>query len=161
MGTIARSGDPNYAGAPSWSHDGTTIVYVSTNANVDGRLDDGAAHLDRALQREGRRQRGGSRRRKRERDEKLYPAFSPDDKWVVFDEVASGSMYNNATDELYVVPAKGGTATRLDAKTPRVQRHDESRRHQQLAQVGADARHDAGRAHLLLGRLQLDPRPGR
>ena len=35
-GTIACNGDSNYAGASSWSHDGKTIAYVSTNAQIDG-----------------------------------------------------------------------------------------------------------------------------
>jgi len=37
-GTIARNGDTRSAGAPSWSHDGNTIAYVSTTHFCDGRL---------------------------------------------------------------------------------------------------------------------------
>ena len=119
MGTIARTGDPNYAGAPSWSHDGTAIVYVSTNANRDGRLDDGAADLwtvpyNAKAGGNAAALPGASANGMRN----FYPSFSPDDKWVAFDEVTSGNMYNNPSDELYVVPAKGGTATRLAANDP-------------------------------------------
>lgn len=118
-GTIARNGDPNYCGAPTWSHDGNTIAYVSTNALVDGRLDDGPADIwtvpynDRAGG-TATALAGASSNQMRN----FYPAYSPDDKWIAFDEVASGNMYNNPLDELYVVPSTGGTATRLAANDP-------------------------------------------
>jgi hypothetical protein len=118
-GTIARNGDSNYAGAPSWSHDGKTIAYVSTNAQVDGRLDDGPADVwtvpynDKAGG-TATALAGASNNGMRN----FYPAFSPDDEWIAFDEVTSGNMYNNAQDELYVVPSGGGTATRLSANDP-------------------------------------------
>jgi len=118
-GTIARTGDSNYAGAPSWSHDGKTIAYVSTNAQVDGRLDDGPADVwtvpynDKAGG-TATALKGASANGMRN----FYPSFSPDDKLVAFDEVTSGNMYNNAQDELYVVPSGGGTATRLSANDP-------------------------------------------
>jgi hypothetical protein len=119
MGTIARNGDPNHAGAPSWSHDGTTIAYVSTNANRDGRLDDGAADVwtvPYANKAGGTATAlpGASGNGMRN----FYPSWSPDDHYIAFDEVVSGNMYNNAADELYVVPAKGGSATRLAANDP-------------------------------------------
>src|SRR5262249_3207914 len=44
-GTIARTGDGRGVGAPAWSHDGKTIVYVSSNAEYTGRLDNGDADL--------------------------------------------------------------------------------------------------------------------
>jgi hypothetical protein len=118
-GTIARTGDSNYAGAPSWSHDGKTIAYVSTNAQVDGRLDDGAADVwtvpyNNKAGGTATPLTGASANGMRN----FYPSFSPDDKLVAFDEVTSGNMYNNAQDELYVVPSAGGKATRLDANDP-------------------------------------------
>ena len=44
-GTIAHTGDTNDVGAPSWSHDGNTIVYVSNTCELTGRLDACAADL--------------------------------------------------------------------------------------------------------------------
>src|SRR5262249_4485488 len=44
-GTLARNGDPRGVGAPTWSHDGNTIAYVSTDAELTGRLDNGQADL--------------------------------------------------------------------------------------------------------------------
>jgi len=118
-GTIARNGDSNYAGAPSWSHDGKTIAYVSTNAQVDGRLDDGPADIwtvpyNNKAGGTATALAGASSNGMRN----FYPSYSPDDKLIAFDEVASGNMYNNALDELYVVPSAGGTATRLHANDP-------------------------------------------
>jgi hypothetical protein len=49
----------------------------------------------------------------------FYATFSPDDQVVVFDRVPNGqSSYNDANSELYVVPAAGGTPTRLSANDP-------------------------------------------
>ena len=122
FGIIARNGDARGAGNPTWSHDGKTIVYSSTNAGQDGRLNVGASDLysvpynDRA---------GGDAvalpgASDASYDE-YYPAFSPDDALVVFDRVPTGAaMYANPAAELYVVPAEGGTnlATRLAANDP-------------------------------------------
>src|SRR5207344_2983380 len=44
-GVIARQGDALGAAAPHFSHDGSKIVYTSTNANQDGRLGVGTADL--------------------------------------------------------------------------------------------------------------------
>ena len=49
----------------------------------------------------------------------FYPSFSSDDVFVAFSRLPNGqSSYNNASSELFVVPAKGGTATRLAANDP-------------------------------------------
>lgn len=39
------------------------------------------------------------------------PEWSPDGKWILFEQASSAS--NNATNELYIMPATGGTKTRL------------------------------------------------
>jgi hypothetical protein len=121
MGILARTGDPNFAGAPSWSHDGTTIAYVSTNANEDGRLSDGEAdvylipYADKAGG-NAKPLQGAATAGPRE----YYPTWSPDDAIIAFDKASSGSMYNNSLAEVYVVPSSGSAAgpTRLAANDP-------------------------------------------
>ena len=131
-GTIARQGDPAGAAAPSFSHDGTQIVYTSTNANQDGRLGVGTADLytvpygDRA---------GGTAAPVAGASDpnyaEYYPAFSPDDRLIAFNKLSQananvtptgepydGGMYFNPAAEVWVVPTAGGTATRLAANDP-------------------------------------------
>jgi hypothetical protein len=49
----------------------------------------------------------------------FYPSFSPDDRFVAFDRLAgSGNIYDAPGDEVEIVPAAGGIATRLDANDP-------------------------------------------
>lgn len=107
MGILQRTGDPLHAGAPSWSHDGTQIAYVSTNANMDGRLSVGPAdvyvipYADKA---------GGTAAPLAGASDpaasEYYPTWSPDDQLIAFDKVASGTtMYSNPLAELYVVGA--------------------------------------------------------
>ena len=118
-GVLARTGDPRHGAAPTWSHDGSTIVYVSTNAIVTGRLDNGPADLysipynDRA---------GGNATpvpgASDPNYEEYYPVYSPDDRLLAYDRIASGNMYNNANAEVFVIPSAGGTGTRLAANDP-------------------------------------------
>jgi hypothetical protein len=131
-GLIARTGDPAGAAAPNFSHDGAKIVYTSTNANQDGRMGVGTADLytvpyaDRA---------GGAATpiagASDQNVAEYYPAFSPDDEWVAFNRLSQsdanvtptgqpydGGMFFNPAAEIWVVPSKGGTATRLRANDP-------------------------------------------
>jgi hypothetical protein len=49
----------------------------------------------------------------------FYPAFSPDDSLLAFSRLPGGSSsYNHADTEIFVVPASGGTPTRLAANDP-------------------------------------------
>jgi hypothetical protein len=51
--------------------------------------------------------------------EEYYPAFSPDDKYLVFNRVPNGNnMYNQALTEVFVIPSGGGSPTRLAANDP-------------------------------------------
>ncbi|MCK6502082.1 hypothetical protein L6R53_01525 [Myxococcota bacterium] len=43
-----------------------------------------------------------------------YPAFSPDGEWISFN-LSTGDSYNDLDAELWVIPAAGGAAIRLDA----------------------------------------------
>jgi hypothetical protein len=121
FGIIARNNDTRGAGNPTWSHDGKTIVYSSTAVGQDGRLDTGPSDLF-SVPYNGR-QGGDATALPGASDpdfDEYYPAFSGDDRFVVFDRVPSGgSMYANPTAELFVVPATGAAqATRLPANDP-------------------------------------------
>jgi hypothetical protein len=51
--------------------------------------------------------------------EEHYPSFSPDDAFLVYNGLPQGqTTYNNPSDELYVIPATGGTSKRLAANDP-------------------------------------------
>ncbi len=122
-GTIARTSDPNDVGAPTWSHDGKSIVYVSTNVELTGRLDNGIGQLWSVPY--NNRKGGNAAALPGASDasqENYYPVFSPDDSMLAFCRApANTSMYDNPDAEVYVIPfsaGKGGTATRLAANDP-------------------------------------------
>jgi hypothetical protein len=131
-GQIALTGDPNSggvgsAGAPSWSHDGNTIAYVSLVQSQDGRLNNGPAAIYTVPynNRQGATAAAPAKAVQGANDpaaNQYYPAFSPDDKYIVFSKTtgaaAQASMYNNAGAEVDAVPVGGGTATRLVANDP-------------------------------------------
>jgi hypothetical protein len=119
-GFLARNGDTRGAQGPTWSHDGKTVVYVSTNAAKDGRLATGAADLYSVPY--NSRMGGDAMPLQGASDPNMseyYPAYSPDDKYISFDRApGSENMYYNPHAEVFVVPAGGGTAQRLEANTP-------------------------------------------
>ena len=119
-GAITRNGDSQGVGAPSWSHDGQTIAYMSTNAEAEGQPGAGVSDLytvpyaDRA----GGQASAVSGAADSAYNE-YYPAFSADDQFLAFDRNPSGAdMYNSANAEVFIVPAKGGSATRVAANDP-------------------------------------------
>ncbi len=119
-GFLARDGDSRGAEGPTWSHDGKTIVYVSTDAAKDGRLATGTADLY-AVPYNNRA--GGTATpvagASDPSESEYYPAYSPDDKYIAFDRApGSENMYYNPHSEVFVVPAGGGNAARLDANDP-------------------------------------------
>jgi hypothetical protein len=119
-GFIARNGDTRDVGAPTFSHDGMTIVYVSTDHELTGRLDNGWADLYAVPY--NLRKGGDATPIPGASDptlEEYYPAFSPDDAFLAFNRIPMGnSMYNQPLAEVFVIPASGGTATRLAANDP-------------------------------------------
>jgi hypothetical protein len=119
-GIIPRTGDSNGAGAPAWSHDGNTIAYVSTNALVTGRLDDGPADLYTVPY---NNRMGGTASpvmgASEMAYEEYYPIYAPDDAWLAFDRIPTNTqMYNQPLAEVFVIPSGGGTPTRLAANDP-------------------------------------------
>jgi hypothetical protein len=120
FGFIARTGDTRDVGAPAFSHDGQTIVYVSTDVEFTGRLDNGWADLYAVPY--NNRKGGAAKPVPGASDpnfEEYYPALSPDDAFLAFNKVPNGhTMYNQPLGEVFVIPAAGGTATRVVANDP-------------------------------------------
>lgn len=124
-GVIARNGDSNCVAFPTWSHDGSTIIYSSSNGGcMDGRLEKGATDLYSVPYNSGN---GGDAKpvpgASDKDSEEYYAAYSPDDTMVLFDRIPSGGvMYANDAAEIYFTAlgsASGaGKAIRLDANDP-------------------------------------------
>jgi hypothetical protein len=121
FGEITRTGDNNSAAAPNWSHDGNSIVYASTDTGAeDGRM--GQGNSDVAIVPYNNKAGGqvmlvpGA---SESAYEEYYPAYSADDSLIAFNRVATGlTMYIQPAAEVFVIPAGGGTATRLAANDP-------------------------------------------
>lgn len=119
-GIIARTGDNLGVGSPTWSHDGDRIVYVSTDVETTGRLDAGIGNLYSVPfnNRAGGAAAPVTGAATTEFAE-YYPAFSPDDTLLAFNRIPTGqNMYNAGNAEVFVLPAIGGTPTRLAANDP-------------------------------------------
>lgn len=120
-GVITRTGDDKGVAFPTWSSDGSTIVYCSTNGgNQDGRLEKGATDLYSVPFNSGT---GGAAKpipgASEAAYEEYYPAFSPDAKFLLFNRVPSGErMYANPKAEIFAIPAQGGTALKVAANNP-------------------------------------------
>ncbi len=142
-GIVARSGDTHLAGAPSWSHDGNTVAYVSTNRICTGRMgncnplpntpgyaglpaytdpsDPGStADLYTVPYAGGA---GGTATPVSGASDPMlqeyYPAYSPDDTLLAFNRIGPNlNLYGQPAAEVFVIPSKGGTATRLAANDP-------------------------------------------
>jgi hypothetical protein len=119
-GVLARAGDPLGAGSPTWSHDGETIVYVSTDAELTGRLSEGIADLYSVPY--GNRAGGIASPVTGASDasySEYYPVFSADDALLAFNRIPPDEdMYNQPLAEVFVIDAAGGQPTRLAANDP-------------------------------------------
>ena len=135
---IARTGDTHGSVLPDWSHDGTRIVYTSTDSTADGHVgwEPGknvqpptAVDLYTVPFNAGK---GGNAApvmgASNPADAEYYPDFSADDALIAFTRVANfkslqtsddgSKIYYRPQAEVYVVPSNGGTALSLAANTP-------------------------------------------
>jgi hypothetical protein len=129
-GVIARSlaagaGDLHSATAPTWSRSGSTIVYTSVSTATGGSIVNGrpaSGPMDLYSVPYNNKAGGNATPLAGASDpatNEYYPAFSPDDEYIAFVNLAGNSQtYNSGGDEMDIVPARGGTATRLDANDP-------------------------------------------
>lgn len=118
-GVIARTGDDRAASAATMSHDGKTIVYTSASSSGAGTISNDGALFTVPY---GNRQGGAAQPVSGANDpgyHHFYPSFSADDQLLALNRIPAGqSSYNNPTAEVYVVPAAGGTPTRVVANDP-------------------------------------------
>jgi hypothetical protein len=117
-GILART-DGKYAGDASFAHTDDTILYVSATAPHAGvTVTDGNVMTVPYGNRAGGTSTAIAGAATDEFNE-YYPTFSPDDKYVAFDRVATGqTSYSDDAAEVWVIPRTGGTPTRIAANTP-------------------------------------------
>jgi hypothetical protein len=120
-GILTRMNDTNGAATPSWSHDGLNIAYTSSNAVVDGRVDQGNGDI--FIVPYNNRMGGAAAAVPGLNDmtnyNQYYPVFSPNDKFLAYNRNPRGTqMYNSPSAEIWVGPAAGGTPTRIAANDP-------------------------------------------
>lgn len=107
-GVFARTGDSRQAAAGSISHDGRTVIYVSSD---DSGFGVSASNGDIRTIPYNDRKGGASTPLPGASDpqhNEYYPTFSPDDQMVVFNRVPNGENgYDNPKAEVYVLPLTG------------------------------------------------------
>jgi hypothetical protein len=127
FGIIPITNDPNigHGGTgefPNWKHDGSDILYVSTDAGVSGRLGIGSADLY-TVPYNGRN--GGMASPVMGASDpsamEYYPSYSADDQFIAFNRATkpgAQGMYYNPYADVDIIPAVGGTPVRLAANDP-------------------------------------------
>ncbi|MFZ5897520.1 MAG: hypothetical protein ACOY0T_41105 [Myxococcota bacterium] len=123
---IIATGDTGSDVSPSLSHDGTKIVYTMTDNAADGHPDYTAKTAD--IKTIPYSKTGGTSTPLNGASDpnklEYYPSYSADDKFIAFTRAPApgGSSpdgpYYNRFGEIMVIPAEGGTATRLVANDP-------------------------------------------
>jgi hypothetical protein len=116
-GVLARNGESTNAASASFAHTSDDVVYVSTSDPVATgvTVSNGDIHVVPYNNRAG----GTPVTVVATADNEYYPAFSPDDHYIVYNRVpATGNSYNNSHAEVYVTPATGGLPVRIAGNDP-------------------------------------------
>ncbi len=118
-GVLARTGDANMAGSPSFAHLADTILYTSAPTVYSGVT---VTQGDLATIPYGNRAGGPATLvpgASQPTFNEYYATFSPDDSLIAFNRVAQdASSYNNPNAEVFVIPSTGGGALRIAANDP-------------------------------------------
>ncbi len=129
-GIIERTGDPRGAVTPSWSHNGKLVAYTSTDSTTDGRIGPNPTSNTPALTAadiyvvpfdDGR---GGNATPVDGAADPNFgedsPSFSGDDAYIAFNRAPMNgtALYYRPDSEIFIVPAAGGTPTRITANDP-------------------------------------------
>jgi len=122
---IIATGDTGVSDvSPSMSHDGKTIVYVTTDYSPDGHPDATATTADIRTVPYNEKAGGASTALPGASDPSLleyYPSYSGDDKLIAFTQApkpkgdGTDGPYYNPNGKIMVIPAAGGTAVPLVA----------------------------------------------
>ncbi|MEO7323434.1 MAG: hypothetical protein ABIW82_01250 [Dokdonella sp.] len=116
-GILARTGESTNAASASLAHTSDTVLYVSTPDPVSSGVT--VTNGDIKTVPFNSRAGGTPMTVVATGDNEYYPAFSPDDHYIVYDRVPAGqSSYNNPQAEVYVSPAGGGVPVRIVANDP-------------------------------------------
>ena len=126
-GVLARNGDPRrVASSPAWRRDGTEIAYVTSAAGgegviagpdgVDPTMDINTIPYNNRVGGDAVALPGASDPNFHE----FYPVYSPDDTFVAFNRTDNQPVnsYDQPAAEVFVVPGRGGSPTRLRANDP-------------------------------------------
>ncbi len=125
---LIQTGDKNVSDvSPSLSHDGNSIVYVTTDYTPDGHPDATATTADIRIVPYNNKLGGTSTALAGASDASLleyYPSYSGDDKFIAFTQApkpgtaSPDGPYYNRFGKIMVIPPAGGTATPLAANDP-------------------------------------------
>lgn len=116
-GVLARTGESTNAASASFAHTSDNVLYVSTPdpVSLGVTVTNGDIHVVPYNNRAG----GVPNTVVATADNEYYPAYSPDDRYIVYDRAPNGtSSYNNAQAEVWVAPAAGGQPVRIAANDP-------------------------------------------
>jgi hypothetical protein len=131
-GILARTGDPRPAASPTWWHDGSTVAYTSAPVSGEGvvtGVTDADPTMDIYTVPYNDKAGGNATPLPGASDPnylEYYPVISPSDLLLAFNRFAPykdgngnwNDSYNEPKGEVFIVPAKGGSAVRLAANDP-------------------------------------------